>query len=778
MIIMKTSKQHLGVSQTGIALAVLAAFSPAHAEEADVAQLTTPESSVSVGVGAVSGDSKDRAIFGQYNGMRKNDASLLLDFNVIKRDDATGLWTNFEGSNLGLDNRELRFSQNKQGDWKYSAEYSELERDYPRTINTGMIGAGTTTPTVNRLATPGSGSDLDLKTQRKSASFAAEKWLTPSLMVEANFKNEEKTGARLWGRGYDCAAYVCNSTNTTFVKNALLLLPEPIDSVTKQFEAKLNFHNEKLLVSAGYYGTFYDNSNGNLSPTVPNSFNNGRGLGGFPGFPAVGSNIIAGGGTSLQDVLQLPMALPPDNQAHQFYLDGNYAFTPTTKATFKYAYSHATQNDGFAGMGLAGAPAGVGSLDARVDTTLVQLGLSARPIDKLSVLGNVRYEHKDDKTPTALYNVEAFTSVPATTPTYTNTFWNNNNTTTTRLAGKLEASYRLPADFRGTLGMDYSSLEREVPTVLADDRVAGLGALREKNWETGYRAELRRSMSETLNGAISYSTSKRTGSDWTSLNTTANAVYCGGVLCYGQQLPANSILGLSATTPFPQSQTDIQRDKWKLSADWNPTERLSLQLVLEDGKDRNVAPFDSVAGGKGWRDSGVKLYSVDASFALSDSWRLTGYASHGDQTLHINHSTGYMADLNNLNDTVGLGLVGKPIDRLEVGANLLYLNDVNKYGVAASPSATGAPATAANLAQAAIGLPNVTFRQVTLKLFGKYTLDKKADVRVDLIHQRVKLTEWQWENNGVPFVYADNTTVDMKQEQNVTFGGVTYIYRF
>lgn len=810
---MKNSKQQFGIRQTLIALALLAAFNPvnphAFAQESDFAPLIKPESSVSVGIGSASGDSKDRAMFGQFNGMRKNSTFALLDLDYLTRDDATGTWINLKALNLGLDTREISFAHSRQGDWKYYVEYSELERVDPRTINTGMTGAGSTTPVISRLSTPGSGSDIDLKTERKSASLGYEQWITKALQFEVNFKNEEKTGARLWGRGYDCASYVCGTSTTTamnqasFVKNALLLVPEPIDSVTRQIEARLNFHDEKLLVSAGYYGSFYLNNYGNVTPAVPNIFNNGQGKP-FPGYPAVSSAIVAGGGTSLQNVLQSPLALPPDNQAHQIYLNGSYSLTPRTKANFKYAYTHATQTESFADMGLSDGPAGVSNLGGRVDSVLAQLGLSARPLDKLNLLANVRYEHKDDKTPHALYNVEAAAVVPATVPvSYTNlavgAIWNNNNTSSTRLASKLEASYRLPANFRVTAGLDYSALEREVLTSLAQEKVAGVGPLREKNTEQGYRLELRRNMSETLNGSLSYSSSKRGGSNWTTLSTLNPATagisaanlalintYCGGIVCYGQQIPATSILGISANTPFPISMTDVQRDKWKVSFDWNPTERFNLQLVLENGKDKNTSPFNPVAGGKGWRDSDVKLLSLDASFAISESWKLIAYASHGDQTLHINHSTGYMADLNNLNNTAGLGLNGALSSRIEIGADLSYLQDVNKYGLAANTSTSGTlpgPLTvvapsANNLAQAAIGLPDASFRQTALKFFGKYLLDKTSDLHFNLIHQRVKFTEWQWGNNGVPFVYADNTSVTMRPEQSLTFVGVTYVRKF
>lgn len=793
---MRQPTQHFGFPRSLVALAVLAACGTAHAE--DAVQLPQPESSVSAGLAAVSGDSKDRTIFGQYNGMRKDDAYLLLDVDYLKRDDATGTWTSVQGRNLGLDTPELGFSMKKQGDWKISGEYNEIVKRDLRTINTADQGLGTTTPTIVRLATPGTGSDVDLKLKREGISFGAEKWFGRSLQLELNFKNEDKSGARFWARGYDCASYVCGTSTTTainqaaFVKNALLALPEPIDSSIKQFDARLNFNADKLNLSAGYYGSFYTNRNGNLTPTVPNSFNNGLGQA-LPGYPAVNGNIIAGGGTSLQNVLQLPMALPPDNQAHQFYLDGNYAFTRTTKATFKYSYSRATQKEDFGGMGLFGAPSGVSNLDGRFDSTQAQLGLTSKPLPKLSLLANVRYEKKEDKTPDALYNVQAVSVVPATTPassTNVGAFWNNNHITNTKVFGKLEAGYQLPAGFRGILGADYNSIEREVPTSIAADSVAGLSALRAKTEETGYRAEVRRMMSETLNGAISYSSSRRTGSDWSTLTTlnpstpgisAANLAlinaYCGGRACYGQTISDGSQIGLSATTIFPMTMANLERDTWKLSADWNPMERLSLQFSLEDGKDKNTSAINSIAGGKGWQDTGITFYSIDASFILSDTWTLSGYASRGDQTLHINHS-GYLADLNNKSDAVGLNLVGKPTSRLQVGAGLAYLNDVNRYGLDASPSATGAAASATNIAQAAIGLPDVKFRQTTVNLFGKYALDKNAYVRVDLIHQQSKLDEWQWGYNGVPFTYADNTTVTLNPDQKLTFVGVTYIYKF
>ena len=803
---MKTITQTHGLRRSVLALALLAAFGPVLAED-DVAHYIKPDSTATIGLAGASGNAADRAIFGQYNGMRERSVYELFGLDYISRDDATGTWLMIKAANLGLDTRELSLLYAKQGHWQYLAEYEEISRVSPRTINTGMTGVGTPNPVVSRLATPGGGANVDLETKRKRTGLGFEKWLLPSLQFEASVKNEEKSGARLWGIGYDCASYICGTSSTTqmnqtnFVKNALLMLPEPVSASTRQMDTRLNYHTSKLLLSAGYSGSFYRNDYGSIKAVVPNLFNTGLGVA-QPGYPAVGNNIISGGGTSLQNVLQLPVALPPDNQAHQVYLTGSYALAPKTKANFKYAYSRATQNDSFAGMGLTGAPAGVGSLNAKVVSHLAQVGLSSRPFAPLSLTANLRYEDKKDKTPSALYNLVPLAVVPATTPgsvTRVGGFWNNNKVSMSRLGAKLEASYRLASAWRATLGADYNALERNVPTSIAEEKVGGVGPLRAKNNETGWRAELQRSMSDKLNGSLSYSSSRRSGSEWTSLSllnpatpgTSASNLalintYCGGAACYGQQMPAESILGLSANTPFPVSLTDVERNKWKLSGDWTPTDSVNVQLVLEEGRDRNMAPFNPVAGGKGWRDTGVSLYSLDVGYAMSETWKLTAYASHGDQTLKVNHSTGYMADLINRNDSAGLGLAGKFGSAIDVGATLSYVKDVNRYGLAANTGTSGilpAPLTvvapsAANLAQVAIGLPDATFSQVGLKVFGTYALNKHADLRMDLVHQRVRLVEWTWGYNGVPFVYADNTTVHMQERQRVTLLGMSYVYKF
>lgn len=725
---MKTNIQQFGFNQTLIAVAVMVAFGPARAEDDEVAALIKPDhGSVSLGVAGVSGDHRDRSLWGQYNGMREDDAYFLLDFDYLTRDDQTGTWVNLYGRNLGLDTRELGGAWNKQGDWKVSLDYSEIVKRDPRTINTFISDGGTPTPTVNATGTPGTGTDLNLDLKRKRTTVGIDKQLARGLQLSASFRNEDKDGARLFGKGFQCAAGARGidwqaATGCTGTNWALLMLPEPINSNTKQFDLKMNYASKKLALSTGYYGSFYSNSYETLSPQ---------------GVATADFSTDAG----IRNVLGMPLALPPDNEAHQFYVAGNYGFTRNTRATFKTSYAISTQDDTFPAVFLADSP--TSNLDGEVTHFKAHLGLTSRPLQKLYLNANVRYEDKQDNTPTAYY-----TELGQLTPDVTVT---NNPSSSQRLVGKLEGTYQLPYSLSGTLGIDYEKIDRDLPVATAEP--GGLSVLREQTEEISYRAELRRSISETLNGTISYIMSRRDGSDWYQVST--------GLVLPESSLPANQV--------YVSTYGDRERDKVRLTADWTPAERLALQFVADYGKDEYTS--GGATTDRGLRDTDLSFYSIDATYQLADAWKLIGYVSYGDQTIHINHSTGYRLALNDRTDTVGLKLNGQWSERLSLGAGLSYTDDRNRYQQTQIIDPALYP-----------GLPDVVFRQTELSVFGDYALNKLSSIRVDLVHVRTKLDEFTWEcatcSSVTPFTYSDGTTVSLQPDQNVSFLGARYTYKF
>lgn len=743
---MKKNMNPIRFRHSVVALAVAAAFGPAFAADEGIAALVTPESSVNAGVASASGSKADRAFFGQYNGFRQNSGQLLFDVNLNKREEQTATWTTLEGRNLGNENREIKFGQQRQGAWKYYVEYGELVRNYSNTINSNITGVGTANVTVTALGNPtvsagaaalaaaqGTGNNIDLKTTRKSLGLGGEMWLNPNMMVEATFKNEEKTGARIFARVATCSAttYGCNATF-----GALLMLPEPISSSTKQIELKLNFADEKLSLNGGYYGSFFVSNFGSLNPTLADATN----LWNPNGARLNASNAATGNVTG---ILQSPIALPPDNQAHQLSLAGTYAFSKTTRATFRYAYTHGTQKERFDAMGLVGGPRG--ALDGVIDTTVAQFGISSKPMPKLTLVADLRYEQKSDKTPIDRYRGSVTTGNPVG---LTNT---NSQGSHTKIKGKLEANYQLPDGYRAGVGIDYDFRDVGRPTG-TNDTSGQAAAIRAKNDEIGYRLDLRKSMSETLNGAISVSHSTRNGSRWMrATNGTAPTEADGTLQGTGAGL-------------FSLFWADLSRDKIKGSIDWAATDNLSFQASADVSTEHYFAPSN-----RGARDGKTTNLNLDVAYRVSDAWKVNGWYSRGDTILDINGSSGaYMAGLRQLGHNLGLGVRGNPSGKLEVGADFTFSYEVNRTAVGVWGAASAQPNA----------LPTAAFRQTNLNIFGKYAVDKQSDIKVNLVHQRYYSNEWYWNTNGTSFFFSDGSTVTQKDQQNVTFIGASYVYKW
>ncbi len=691
-----------------------------------LAQSAGAQTIISVGAGAVSGSSADRALFGQYNGLGADrNAVGILGIDYSLRDQDASKWLDIKGSDLLGHTRELGLVWKDPGSWKLNANYGELVRYDPRTINTGLVGAGSTTPQVVPIA-EGTGNDLALQTKRTSLGLGLTKIISPAWQLALDLKTEKKEGSRFFGVGMNCPSVIALTECGSNTGWALLMLPEPINASTSQVEARVNYATAGLRFSLGYYGSFYRNNNTTLNPNVPGSLNI--------------NSLVPNAG--LIGILNQPLALAPDNQAHQFDLSGSYDLAPSTRATFKIARAIATQSLNFLSAGLTGAPTGVTNLGGEVATNLAKLSLTSRPMHQLSLLADWRYENKQDNTPTAYYNAEG----PLL---YTNqTFPNRKN------KGKLQASWQFDSVYRGTLGADYEAIDRGVFN--ATSAIAGVSALRQETTETGVRAEVRRRLADNASGAVTVSSSRRTGSNWLRDNN--------GLGVTEVTDPTNPILGLPTTAILPPTLADRKRNKVKLFADWQASEELTLQFNAEGGKDQFSVPT-----AYGLQDSGMNLFSVDWTYTVSDNWGFNGYLSRGQQTVNQALPAGYLMAFNDTSLNASVGFTGKANAKLELGGNLLFVNDRSVFTQGLDASAD---AYSAMLLATTGGLPDIVYRQTALKLYGKYALDKTSSVRVDLIHQRNSINDWAW-----PFAYSDGTTVTQQPNQNVSFIGVSYSYQ-
>lgn len=696
---------------TGIAAALLGIYGAAPAADAQVPaagsaapadgggtvfnrmRLAGEGNYLSIGAGIWTDDRPNR---GAYDGMNKSGGYGLYDGDLLFKEDESGTWLRLKGRNLGLDDREMSVDWLRQGDIGLSVEYSRIPKYFDHVINTGVTGIGTTrqavpTPSIGL----GQGQDVELSMYRERYTAKFFKDLDNGVKFNLSFRDENKNGSRLWGRG-----------------GAAEFAAEPINWNTKQLEAVLSYSRDKWQLSGGYYGTMFNNANSLVNTTLSNNAS-----------PFV-------------------LSLPLSNYSSEVFVNGGYNFTSTLRGTFKASYSIAKQDDTLTigtQTGLA-SPLAPTNLGGRLDTTLLEAGLTAKPMPQLSVVGNLRYRDFRDKTP--VFGV-VFTG---TTPTVWNTPFSYQNN-----VGKLEATYRLNEGYSVLGGLEYNAQTRSTPSI---------GTLwvpfRARLDETTARIGMRKSMSETLNGSVTFAYSNRTGDAY--------------------KLPGDGM----ENNINPLNIADRQRDSLKGMVDWSPMDRLSLQFMAQGSIDQYGGQ-----GQFGLQSGNAQLYGIDGSFTLTENWQLTAWSSFGRTTANevtqINVGGPVTAKITNLieNDaSFGVGMRGKLFDKLKVGANAEQFRTVNKYQQGQTQS---------QLSSSLVPVPDIENKLVRIKLFADYAIQKSASLRFDVIREQYHSNDWTWMTFQQPgaspnaFVYGtttDGTSVNTQMYQNSTFFGARYIYNF
>ncbi|HXZ97499.1 MAG TPA: MtrB/PioB family decaheme-associated outer membrane protein [Burkholderiales bacterium] len=689
-----------------IAVALLAGLSQAAAasDEAEIQRLITPESEVSLGLDYVGNNNQ---YWGEYTGLNQRGVYGSIDADVVKRDNETGTWYKLLLHDLALDDREMRAEVKRQGDWGVWLDYSEIPRYNPFTITTGLNGIGTGTNVVNGTFPR----QVQFETNRERFTLDLNKLLPAGYDFELRYSHEDKTGERQWGQQAGGA-------------NPVIFLADPISYTTQQVDAILRYTGEKLQVSGGYYGTWFQNENTGLTVS---------------GFPGVFS----------------PMSLPPDNSSHQANLTAGYNFTPFTRGTFKAAYTYQIQDENFVlTPGFPLPPAN--DLQGDLNTTLVQAGLTSQILPKLSGLADIRYENRSDNTPIYVYTPTA--SLTSTT----------NGTNEPRdlktIDSKLQASYLLPANFRFTGSGEYVIQRRNEYPIRSV-------SYRYETDDLFWRGELRRAISETVTGALTYVHESKWGSPFLINRLTGGAV------------GSNDI--------EPLYLANRSADTVKLMTNWTPVDALSFQIYGSGGwvnyGARNQQDFQNLGLQSGWTQN----YGADATYVFTEKWQANAWYSRNDirvsQITCSNAGTGataasspggacngaagptaanpiWEAELRNVSNTFGIGTKGKVTGKVDVDANIEYTNIVDHYPM--QDLVPGAPIGAT--------VPNINTQIFDLRLTAKYAFEKNMGFRFNYIYNKFKTNDWTWTS----WTYADGTTVTQNPNQVVNFIGVAYYFTF
>jgi MtrB/PioB family decaheme-associated outer membrane protein len=368
---------------TSYSIAVLASFTAALASAQDVPRPDTSqwkceqcpfarghEADYELGGAYVSDDA---ARFGNATGYDEQGGYVVANGSGQFANDR--YWERWDLEDLGLDSRSLAVEGGGPGVYEYRLDYSELPyRRYGTTqtpfrhtndellqLPSEWVPAGTTDGFSALDATL---VDRNIESDRQSLGIGGGYRGFEHLRFEADYRRTERDGWGIAGASF---------------YNSSALLTVPLDDRTDTASVAAIYGDERWTAALSWSGSFYDDSTRELR----------------------WDNPYTGGG-------QGALAKPPDSDAQSIALDAAYRFPGSTTLSLSAAIGEISQDDLLLAYTVNPAlPTRAlprDSLDAKVDTTHLDVGITSQPWSFLRLRGVYRYDDRDNNTP-----VEAWT---------------------------------------------------------------------------------------------------------------------------------------------------------------------------------------------------------------------------------------------------------------------------------------------------------------------------------------------------------------------------------
>jgi MtrB/PioB family decaheme-associated outer membrane protein len=553
---------------------------------------------IELGIGYVSDDAYK---FGRYSGLQTKGAFAVGDIKARSFDEDGRFWS-VRGTHLGLESRYLRLEGGVQGSHKFFLEYDELPNYKNNTVQTPFTGIGS-----NNLVLPSPFdinnmelNSFELETRRKRAKVGAlfvpkEHW-----QFDIDFSHENKQGVDATG------AAIHNATNPSvgnIGNTKTSLLPEPIDQDTDMVNATLHYAGDAGQLDLKYHMSLFDNNNDSLTWQDP-------------------FNPVATGS----------MALAPDNEFHQLSLTGAYTLPYNSRLTGLISTGRMTQNQDFQAYSVGGTLPATSSLNGEVWLTTAQLKLASRPVSKLRLNAELRYNERDNQTPVNSYDYVVLDSASLTGSATNRPYSYKNN----RI--KLDANYRFNAitSLRG--GYKYNEIKRSY-----------IDAEREDTQENTLFAKWKIKAHATVDLALYGEASSRDGSDY---NT-----------------PTNQSLAMRK-----YNLADRDRTKVGASIDYMATDKLFLSARADYNQD------DYKNSTIGLTEATQPVYTVDFSYQPANNITTYGYYTYeniqssqaGADVSNQSSTVGWEADFDDTFNTAGVGAKLTDLGKWDVGADIVY----------------------------------------------------------------------------------------------------------
>ena len=608
-----------------------------------------------VGVGNVSEKSSR---FGDYTGRNDKGAYFIGEAESRYRG-ADGAYWNVRASDIGLDSRAAALEGGRQGRYRLFLDSEVVPHYLSDTARTPFLGSGSTVlglpagfpaGTTGLMPLAATLRDAELETKRTRIGLGAS-WTAPShWQFDVSYRRNSRFGTK-------------RTAGALFINAAQLV--EPVDMVTDQIDASASYAVAKLQARFAYHGSRFRNDNDAL--TWANPF----------------TPIL--GGTAGQ------LALPPDNQFHQFSAAVGYQFTDRTRGSADIAWGRMTQDESFlaptlnAALAVPALPRN--SLGGRANTLNASLKLTSALTDQLRLNASYVHNDRDNRTPQAVYpwvTTDMFLAVPRTNLPY--------SFTQDRL--KLSADYAHTPRVRASAGLDHDWHERTYQEVDTSRESTLWGKIRARALDN-----------VDLTARLAYAERRNSGYQ----------------VVPGITPPENPLLR-------KYNMANRTREVMGLRADIAATEKISIGLGIDAADDTYEDSSIGLTGGKDYSLNG------DVTLQFSEQTSLHVFANHqlirsqqaGSQAFATPDWSGENRDRVNV---LGIGLKHAAIKgKLDLGAD---------YTVTRTRSAISVNAGAADPA-----FPNIQTSLDSLKLYAIYHIRNDLSLHGGYWYERFRSDDW------------------------------------
>jgi MtrB/PioB family decaheme-associated outer membrane protein len=378
---------------------------------------------VELGIGQVSDDAYR---FGRYNGLQKQGPYAIGDINARGSGEDDRFWR-LRGTNLGLESRYLRLDAGVRGRQAYFFEYDQLPNYKDDTGRTPFLGIGDATLTLPDGFDINTNLDanlrpVELETERKRLGLGAAFTSRKYWKLDVAYQHETKDGIDQRGSS------MANGAQGLVGNTTAALLPEPVDFTTNMVDVALNYAKDNAQLQLAYHMSLFDNDEFALTwedPFFPQRY--------------------------------ASQALAPDNQFHQLALTGAYLLPYRSRISGTFSLGRMTQDQNFQPYTVnpaldSGLPRA--SLDGEVWVSTAKLKVDSRPVRKLQLSAQYRYDDRDNDTPVETYDYVVADSFPATP-------LKNNPLSYTRNQVDLTANYRINPTMSLRGGYQYEHMSRD-----------------------------------------------------------------------------------------------------------------------------------------------------------------------------------------------------------------------------------------------------------------------------------------------------------------------------